>query len=409
MATLIPLPFSGTNFFRDVRADMDGDRGLFFGKDGHLRYVCMDATFYRLEVFERPAASTFINTVKTFPSDVRVVTNGQFYDVHCEASPCSSQFEGEIVMAHTAKTGNPPSRPTYFHFGQWDGRTEKAFGSGRGDPSGVTPAFNNAIGGMLPLVQKGVRFGKKEERGPSGVIVQQSSPGVGSLDWKPGFFGWQTIGIHRPQQVLFALGQQQATWQDPAGFKLGEIIDRFIDTGVSDAVMCDSGTSSMLIVDQSVEVVPGGDRNISMPAGFRFRLQELQLVAGTAKLTRTGGGGYPAIAMGSVSTGCAGIVELTAGGSAVTLTSLGSIAGTPLKTTLGLTGNLVLSSSRSNLVRTPAASFQEPQSGSVATALLNLTGAGQSSDGKLTGTLTVPTPNVSGADAVFDVDWPLTV
>src|SRR5215203_6870786 len=180
--TLTARPFSGSTFFSDVRAAMNTNRGMFAGSDGAFRYVCLDASFYRLEILRRPGDRRFTETATTLPPDVRVVANGQLFRPYCWIPrPCADPiWEGEIIVAHTTHPGDPRSQAAHRHVGQWDGRGAMAFTMNtRGDPSTVTSpgTYNHALGSLIPLVQNRVPFGPTEVRDPTGKVTQLASPG----------------------------------------------------------------------------------------------------------------------------------------------------------------------------------------------------------------------------------------
>src|SRR4051812_3286732 len=102
---------------------MDGNSGMFAGSDGALRYACLDATFYRLEMFRRPVGLTFTAAAGSLGRDVRVVANGQLFGDptigmldYCWLLPCHVLWQGEIVLGHTALGGTPPTAPDFRHF-----------------------------------------------------------------------------------------------------------------------------------------------------------------------------------------------------------------------------------------------------------------------------------------------------
>jgi hypothetical protein len=403
--------FSGPTFFSGIRSMMDADRGFFAASDDNLRYACMDAAFYRYEIFERPSGSKFTTAAAGLPSQIRVVANGQFYgEPHCTAAPCVKLPQGEVIIAHVVKPGNPPKAPDYRHLGQWDGRSTDAFQMVRGDPSGTTTptTYNHAMGTLLPVIQRGIPFKAKEVRDGSGNLLQGASPGIGSLLPYPGWCGFTIYGIHRATQILFVLTQQHVIGT-MSGYKLGELIDLLDGMGVDDAVLADSGTSSMMLVDGVVETTPGPDRDNTMPKGGMFRLQTLGLASG-AKLTANADSTDTRFPPGTVLTGATGTVGLTTPGSAVDLMALGSggsyASSAALLSALGISPPIHLESPRSNLV--PARPFAEVQSPQRVSASLKI--AGTKTSAGMTGTLTVLSVagDVSSPKAVFDVDWPLT-
>jgi hypothetical protein len=413
MTSLPHHTFDGWNFFFDVRALLNKDRGFFAGSDGNLRYACMDATFYRYEIFERPSSLKFTDAAKALPSDVRVVANGQYYGKpHCTTGPCMKLPEGEVIIAHTIKPGAPPKQPTYRHFGQWDGRTADAFQVARGDPSAVTSptTYNHAMGTLVPMIERKVPFGEKEIRDSSGNVLQRASPVLAGFLWRPSYFGWTIYGIFRQWHVLFVLTQQHVFAGATPGEQLGHLIVRLLRMGVDDAVLADSGTSSMMLVDGVVQTTPGEvERDYTMPTGGMFRLQTLKLHSSAATLTATAASTHPNFPPGTLLSGAAGTIQLTAGGSAVDLTSLGSGVGYPTPaaamSALGLSSPIHLVTNSSYLLA--ARDFAEIQSPQRVSANLKIS-ATKTTTGLLTGTLSVLMipGNVSSpkAVAVFDVN-----
>jgi hypothetical protein len=406
-----PLSISGSAFFSTVRALMDMDRGMFVGSDGNIVYVCLDASFYRLEIFKRPSGARFKATAMGVPADIRVVANGQFYSPHCSGGPCPTVFQGELIVSGTVETGNPPSRPDHFHIGQWSGRGSSAFRFGVGDPSAFTsPApLTNAMGALLPLVRSRVRVGARELRDSSGRVTQYGSPGIGSLLPRPRFFGYTAYGIHRQSQTLLVLVQREVfNWQGTNGIDLAEIIDRLMAIGVDEAVLADSGSSSMLVVDRAVEIDTNDDqRDASVPTGLMFRLQSLDIGA-PATLTNTGATTDPTFQSAFTAAGATGIVSLQSPGARVIVDTLGTTNAytTPgaFATALGITLPFTLTAPTSNLAAGASFATAVPPLTSglpQITATLKLTSTA-TSDGRLTGDLTI---NNSRGVVKLTVDW----
>src|SRR5262245_37728714 len=105
--------FDGATFFRDIRAAMDRNRGLFGGLDGGMGYVCLDANFYRMDLLIRPNTQNFTDAAVALPPTVRAVANGQIFGTsrtdYCYTGPCSVQWQGEVIVGGRARTGNPAS------------------------------------------------------------------------------------------------------------------------------------------------------------------------------------------------------------------------------------------------------------------------------------------------------------
>jgi hypothetical protein len=120
--------FSNNNFFQAIRPRMDANRGLFAGADGGLRFVCMDAVFYRLEAFIRPNTQKFTTAATALDPSVRAVANGQMFGKknilgmpnYNLTGPGPMKWHGEVIDGHTVKKGDPPSAPGFRYLGQWD-------------------------------------------------------------------------------------------------------------------------------------------------------------------------------------------------------------------------------------------------------------------------------------------------
>src|SRR6516165_3943055 len=150
---------SGSSFFKDIRAEMNKDRGFFAGIDGGLSYVCLDTSFYRLDIFQRGSGRIFTDAATSAPTEVRAIANGQFFASYNYISTGAIQWQGEIIVGGKKLVGNPGSAPGFRYFGQWKGSSAVSFGDGTGDPSTVTPNFQAALGKLLPVVEKGVGAG----------------------------------------------------------------------------------------------------------------------------------------------------------------------------------------------------------------------------------------------------------
>ena len=403
----MPLPsrsFSGSNFFFDIRVEMDKNRGMFAGADSALRFVCMDASFYRLEIFERPSSKTFTDAATALAassSDTRVIASGQIYGTtkldYCFSSPCPVKWQGEIIAAHVPKSGNPPSNPIHFHLGQWDGRSEIAFQIALGDPSKVTsPAtYNHALGSLIPIVTQRIPFGSKPIIAAGKFTQKQLFVGT---HWpsKPPETGKMVFGIHRGAQVVFVLAQEDDT---KPGLVFTDLATRLTSMGVDDAAGGDWSNTATVVIDGSIEVTPAPYKDKSTPTGVVFRLQRLSLKP-SSKLTPNSMTTDPQFSASPIISGTTGTIEQTTAGIKIDITALGSSSGgtsASLASALGVTLPLTLT--------TPS---------SLLTAGTHFTGLNTSAnlvllptaltDGSLGGNLTITT---SGGQAVFDVDWPV--
>jgi hypothetical protein len=385
--TLPARTFDGATFFRTIRADMNRNRGLAAGMDGGMAFVCMDASFYRMDLLIRPTNQTFTVAARALPREVRAVANGQIFGTgvtdYCYTVPCRVQWQGEVVVSGSARAGNPRSAPRFRYFGQWGGCSQVSFGTGTGDPSSVTPTFQNAMGRLLPLVEGGTGAAS----GPLG-------------DWwtRPATQGKAVYGLCRAEQVVFLLVQRDSG----NGLTVPNLIRRLTSMGVEDAMMGDGSDSATLLVDGTVEVQPGRVKNNSIPVGPMFRLHSLRLT-GTRSMRNDTPDAARATTDPQLQTSLEvndqeGTIRLTNSGLELEITSLGlpfdpTVA--DLTTQLGVTLPLRLTAPSSLL--TSAATLSGPRvSGQITLA------PQQTQDGVVTGQLTFTTRR--GA-ARFDVSW----
>lgn len=389
----VAKPFSGGSFFFDVRSSMD--RGLFAGIDGGLRYVVMDATFYRLGILVRPSATTFTAAATAVPAPVRVVANGQIFGTsrrdYCFTGPCAVQWQGEVMIGHAATAGSPASKPTFRHVGQWDGRAEVAYGIALGDPSTVvSPAtYEAAMGSLHPLVVGG---------------ASASAAALGSWMTNTANTGKTAVGLHRGAQTVFVVVQEDGV---TGGITVPDLIARLLSMNVNEAALADGSDSAALVVDRSIAVTPGSIKNNSIPSGLTFTLETLQLGPGSTLVpnpTTTD----PEFQASTTFTGATGtIVQQTPAGLELTLTSLGAsptVSAADVLRKLGVTPPLVLKttlttlSSGVSLTKGLGPIFD-------ATAVIAHV-PNQVTNGEITGSLTIRTTR---GLASFDVQWPVVV
>lgn len=282
---LVSHIFDGVDFFNDIRStpEWTTHRGLFPGIDGRKHYVVMDAIFYRLNIFIRPSTSRFTTSAiarhASFPNS-RVVANGQFFGPvgggtaglawinaqasYCHNDPCPIDWQGEVLNSHSiVRTGNPPSRSRFYHFGQFDGTSVSAYDIARGNPSAVTrdSGYRSALGTLLPLIVGRVRATPAQ---------------LGSFWSAPASDGKTCYGIHRNSNTVFVFVEE-----DGAGsITIPNLITLLERMGVDEAVLGDCGSSSTLIFDGVVEVTPGGSfdrKDKSIPDGPEFSLTDLSI------------------------------------------------------------------------------------------------------------------------------------
>jgi hypothetical protein len=382
-----PKPFNGPSFFQQIRSEMDKNRGMFFGIDGGMSYVCMDASFYSLSLLLRDSHETFTDAAKKQASHVRAIANGQIFGTsrwdYCVRGPCSVQWQGEIVYLNKSQPGNPGSASAFRAMGQWTGCSEASFGFTKGDPSSIKPAYVWAMGRLLPLVEKKTPVGQ----GPLGSYWTNSASK-----------GKAVYGVSRPNQVVFMLIQNDGG----VGLTVPDLINRLVAMGVDDAVMGDGSDSAALIVDGVVEVAPGQVKNYSIPVGPMFHLNEFRLtgkrslrkVSPKASFVKKS----PMVAdSADTYVDTEGTIRATNGGLQLDITSFGYDPDAPF----------------GPQVKAPVASLPIRFEGttSLITGKVTLTGKGasgeltllpeQTSDGRVTGFL------VFGATR-FDFDWEVT-
>jgi hypothetical protein len=384
---------------------MDANRGLFAGLDRGIRFACLDASFYRLEMFQRPSSQTFTASAALLPPEVRVVANGQIFGKqgitdYCFLGPCPVKWEGEVIAKHRALPGVPATMATHRHFGQWDGRGETSFGVAKGDPSAVKSpgAYAEGLGALIPLVEGRIPFGATELKDASGTVVRRASNAVSVWLAFPDTRGKVVYAVHRQTQTILILAQAEGE----RGLDLATLIGRLVAMGVDDAAMGDGSNSATLLVDRNVECEPGWYKNQSIPDGVSFRLQSLTLSAPTTLVS------LPAstdlrFKKAFTATGIAGAVQLTTGSSPLQLdlTSLGSGPGyaTPaaFAAALGATLPLRLTGTSSNLAG--GVSLSGPKASAKLTLLPAATDSGQ-----LTGPVEFTTPK---GIARFTAGWVL--
>jgi len=408
--------FTGTTFFTDIRAMMT-DKGFFAGKDGALRYVVMDASFYRFQSWLRPATKTFTGgaTVdEAADKNLRVISNASFVDDppgYDYSNPAAQTWEGEVMDAHVVSAGTPASMPEHRYVGQWDGQGEMALAMDRGDPSSVTSPsdFDDAIGGLLPIIKKGIKFaGKMQEHSVTGELQVAGSNAIAGWEKKGKFVGKVIAGVHRQGNIFFIFAQEHLFWANPAGagMSITDVIDRLHDMGVDDAVMGDGSDSVALVVDGAVELDPRWYKNNTITAGFSFRLKGFDLpttMLSGAKLVRYPGTTDPAFPDGTALRDQQGGIRLDGADIVLRLTSLGFTAAfttsAALEAALGVTTMPLELRATGTSMLVAAQSFSAPN---VTASLRHV--ADKTTPGHIVGNMTFTTPN---GTVVFDVNWPL--
>jgi len=366
---------------------MNSNRGFFGGRDGALRYVCMDASFYRLNLLVKPSGLTFTGAAGATPVVVHAIANGQFFGTSkldyltngCYSGPCRILWRGQIILSGTLNSGDPATAPNFRHIGQWNGCSQVSLAFAKGDPSAIAPpGYTSAFGYLMPLVQ-------------SRVAAPASA--LGSYWSNPDTVGKVVYGLARSAQIVFVLAQQDKE----AGLTVPDLIARLVAMKVDDAVMGDGSDSATLVVDHTVEVTPGPTKNNSIPVGPMFLVHSFQLT-GTRSMTKTPATTDPQLKMAISVADTVGNLSLTNTGMVLSVTSLGSPTGITLAkliSRLGVTLPLNLKATTSLI--TSAATLAAPNVSATLTLIPTAT-----SDGRLTGTLTFTT---SGGIAQFNIDW----
>jgi hypothetical protein len=375
---LTPRAFSGASFFSSIRTQMNSNRGFFGGVDGDFKYVCVDASFYRLMILMRPPALTFTEAALAMAPQVRAIGNGQMFNgPYCWTHPCVVTWQGRIISGGTTTPGGTAAA-AFRHFGQWTGASELSFALTAGDPTTITPTYFSAIGRLLPLVTGGVGS-------PAGPL--------GNYWSEPASTGKIVYGIARAGQVLFMLVQENGG----DGLNVPALITRLTSMHVDDALLGDGSNSVTLVVDGAVEVSPSFYKNNSIPVGPMFRIHALQL-AGLRSMTNTPATTDPQLQMAISLADTAATLRLTSPGMQLTIASLGTPTGIALATLISRLGiTLPLNLTTPTSLISSAATFTAPN----ITATLTLTST-NTFDGHITGTLTFTT---SRGIVQFNVDW----
>lgn len=369
--TLPAHTFSGASFFSSVRSAMDANRGLFAGSDGGLQFVILDAALYRPEIFRRPNTQSFTDAASSLGSDVRVVVNGQIFGRsktdYCFLGPCAVQWQGEIIEAGTVLTGNPATLPNHRFFGRENAIPIWRNHVAQGDPSSFGgPKLHYALGALIPLIEKKIRFGSGNIGAPP-TVTQLHSTGAAQWISFPRGVGKTVLGIHRASGCLFALCQEH----DAApGIGVGPLISLLMTMGVDDAVLCDGSDSATLLVDGIVHAQPASYKNNSIPNGVLFRLKEIPFQPNGTLEVITGSTDtlfLNEFTIGSILLGISGIIRArTAGGLELELSSFGtggSLSSGDIANLMGFGGSLPITLTAGSTDLTAGVTFA--QSGGV--------------------------------------------
>ncbi|WP_284750666.1 phosphodiester glycosidase family protein [Amycolatopsis sp. RTGN1] len=384
------LPFSGPTFFRDIRARLQADRGMFVGSDGAYRYVCVDPGFYRLGVFVRPTSSTFTASAKTATAGtpVRAVANGQVFDDYQFTSPGPVAWQGEVISGGAVLPGGGAagSAPMHRYAAQWPGISVPALAFGTGSPSTVVPPLRSAFGRLVPLIEAGARA---------------TAAQLGSWMTKGARTGKTVYGLCAAEAVLFVLVQEHGTFLAPTGAEtVTDLMTRLFGMGVDQAMLADGSDSVALLVDGTTLVTPAGYKDNSIPVGPSLELHGLQLTA-TSSLVLTGSTD-PQFAGSLQLAGVRAALRLTAPGAGLVLEDLGTpSSGTADQVRNGLGLTLPMSMAAADAPPRPSEPFLFIGGNVQARLLLS---PEQTTDGRITGSMQVTTPR---GQVDFDVLWDL--
>lgn len=390
--------FKGADFFASIRSDMAKDRGFYAGKDVSLVYACMDATFYRLQIFKKADDVKFSEAAKG-ANGARVVVNGQwvnseenFLTRYC-LFPCSDKpWDGEIVVDGTV------DRPVhkiydarYWHFGQRAGRSAASFIVGKGPALGTSTAVGKLRDGLGPLT--GVIADKKV---CTQLKVWDADQGLGR--------GMPIYGVHRASDTVFVLVQQDEPIYPMSAVAIAQ---RLVDMGVDAAAMGDGSNSVTLVVDHVVEIQPHRFKDNTMRVGPMFSLQTLKTNVTAATMKAASDSTDSKFPPGTVLTGVDAEFTQTMSGMQLDVSLMGA-SGTrkapQIMQDLGLSSPTKLTCPSSRLSGSTEASSAEFKATNT-TARLRLPPV-PVGGGTIVGTVTIKT---SRGDAKFDASWPLTL
>lgn len=377
--------FDGSTFFADIRPLMDANRGMYIAQEAGVGvYVCVDATFHRFGVLDRPLSQTMseaMASLSTTDPMVRAIASGPYFAptkldyIFTRPSPGDpkrSQPLGQYVVGGTQheEVAHPIGA-----VGQTVGRGEQAFVVSRSQPGVVTtPA--------------GLRDAFSAEVLMSGGIERPGLAGDKSTATRV------IYGVHRRSNTIFFFATSAVT-------RFASIAARLKTLGVDDAAQLDGGSSVMLSVGGTLQVdetVLQYYKDFSMPLAGYFRLDEQLGFDGDATVATSTDPAWPRLTNVHGLTGS--IRVRTSGGLELVVDDFGSasVGGVVIDVATGLTATL---GSPTMLLKT-AQPLADPVPGR-ASALLRYESDG-SNRGRLSGQIDVPT---AGGRLVLDVQLPI--
>lgn len=234
-------PFSGDcSFFSDIRDSRQWreQKGSFFGYDPEyaMHYVIMDATFYKLGIFDRcppnrshPGVFSEVleGQMRSNPR-IKVMTNGQFFADTSMHEP----FGGQIIngVHHRYDSGNEDYNG-WLTFAQNSYRGEVSYSVVQGRPRDFRWEYN-ALGGLGHMI-KNSRANTERTR--------WASPS----DYLPSYdYSKIILGIHRSSNCIFVIGEDL----ESSDITFEALQSRLIEMCVDDAVILDGASSATMVV-----------------------------------------------------------------------------------------------------------------------------------------------------------------
>lgn len=410
MATTQNLDFAQqAALFSTIRSTgmLAADSGLALVKDVQRNVVVLaaDASFYDFQCYVRSGGLTFSGGALEAcevgnASGIRAVTSGQVYDVAASLSGGVDVFWlGDVITGGALHPDTHSRAPDHRHLGKWRGRTQKAYAVAKGDPRDVQPGYREAIGALLPILERGRPFTATSATDPDVGVTANFSPTLASA-WlgKAAWVGKIIFGVHRDENLLFVMAQEDGYYARSTGVSLATMIGWLQRWGVDDAAMGDGSDTVMVAVDgvlAAQATLAGKDQ--TTPNGLALRQRTLQasgtttITAASAAFTAAVGGSLPATL-----TAAAASLHWTPSAIELALTSLGG----------GLTAAQLGLPSLPVTLTTPAADIVRGLTLTEASGPLSITASlvvtGPTDPGTLSGTFAL---GAGGATATGTIQW----